>query len=167
MEVIIIRHADAGERDAKRYPDDDLRPLSDSGRRKQTAASQAMQARGIHFDHLVTSPLLRAVQTAAILAEAYGRDPPPQVSDALGHACTPAAVVRFLSGFPGASRVALVGHEPALSRVAAALVGGHPEFELKKSGVIGIGFDGVARPGAGTLLYHLKPTHPEGLKTQR
>lgn len=164
MQVIIIRHADAGDQDPKRYPDDDLRPLSLEGRHKQAAATRALQARGIGFDHLVTSPLLRAVQTARIVADGYGLEADPVVSDVLGHDCSPSTVVKLLERFPASSRVALVGHEPCLSVVAARMVASDEPLELKKSGVIGIGFDGPAKLRAGTLLYHLKPSKLKGLK---
>jgi phosphohistidine phosphatase SixA len=68
-------------------------------------------------------------------------------------------VVKLLGKFPPSSTVALVGHEPAFSKVAASLIGRSADaaLRLKKSGVIGIAFDGPAEPGRGTLEYLLKP----------
>ena len=159
MDVLLIRHAEAGDRDPAAYPDDDLRAVTPGGERKMAAAAHAMKAMGIRFDHLVTSPLVRAVQTAAILCDTFGRHEPAQISDALGHDCTPLGIVQLLSRFPAGDCIALVGHEPALSAVAAAMIGpsGDARIALKKGGCIGIGFDGTARLGTGTLLFHLKP----------
>jgi phosphohistidine phosphatase len=159
MDLILIRHAEAGERDPNSWPDDDLRPVSADGLRKQTAAAEGMLRLGIEFDFLVTSPLLRARQTAEILAQAYTWKEPPLADDVLGHACTAAAVVKLLAKFPPSASVALVGHEPSFSKVAAALIGrtGDASLRLRKSGVIGIRFDGPAEPGKGTMEYLLKP----------
>ena len=159
MDLILIRHAEAGERDPNSWPDDDLRPVSADGQRKQTAAAEAMRKLGIEFDFLVTSPLLRARQTAEILAQVYAWKEPPLADDALGNDCTVPAVVKLLAKFPPSSTVALVGHEPAFSKLAAALIGRSADarLRLKKSGVIGIAFDGPAEPGRGMLIFLWRP----------
>ena len=167
MDVILIRHAEAGDRDAAQYPNDDQRPITAEGRRKQTGFARVMKKMGIRFDHLVTSPLDRAVQTAEIVGEIFGYKEAPTTSNALGHDCTPQNVLKLLAKFPPGGTVALVGHEPDLSGVAAAFIapGGQARIELKKSGVIGIGFAGAPELGKGTLLYHLKPGHLKKLKS--
>lgn len=158
MDIILIRHAEAGDRDPATCPDDDLRAVTPDGERKMRAAARAMRAMGIRFDHLLTSPLARAAQTAAILSDTFGLNKPAQISDALGHGCTPSGLVHLLSEYPPDDRIALVGHEPALSAVAAAMISpsGDARIALKKGGCIGIGFDGTARLGTGTLQFHLK-----------
>ena len=165
MDVILILHAEAGERDSAQFPDDDRRPITPEGRRKQTTFARVMKKMGIGFDHLVTSPLDRAVQTAEVVAEVFGYREPPLQSEALGSGCTPAAVIKLLGKFAPKDTVALVGHEPTLSAVAAALIGsGDAKIELKKSGVIGIGFNGAPEAGKGVLKYLLKPGHLKKLK---
>jgi phosphohistidine phosphatase len=166
MDVLLIRHAEAGERDATRFPDDDLRPITAEGRRKQAAFARLMKRMGISFDFLVTSPLVRAMQTAEVLGEVFGLAEVPPTSDALGHQCAAPAVLALLAKFGPEAAVALVGHEPALSRVAAALIGksGDAHLDLKKSGVIGIRFDGAPEAGKGELAFMLKPGHLKRLK---
>ena len=166
MDVILIRHAEAGDRDAAKYPNDDQRPVSAEGRKKQTGIARAMKKMGITFDHLVTSPLDRAVQTAEIVAEVFDYKEALTTSPALGHECSPPSVLKLLAKFPPRDTVALVGHEPDLSKVAAAFISpsGDARIELKKSGVIGIGFAGAAELGKGALLFHLKPGHLKKLK---
>lgn len=161
MQAILIRHAKAEARDARSWPDDDLRPLTADGRSEQRAATRAMKRMGIKFDFLVTSPLLRARETAEIVAKGYRWPEPPQVADELGHGYAVDAVVRLLARFPPASAVALVGHEPDLSNLAGGLVtrDGRLNIAVKKSGVVGIEFDGPAESGKGVLLFHLKPAH--------
>lgn len=161
MEVILIRHAKAEVRDPNTWPDDDVRPLTADGRAEQRAAARVLKKLGLKFDFLVTSPLLRASQTTDVIAEVYKWNEPPQVAVELGTDCTAKGVVKLLARFPPDASVALVGHEPSFSKVAAALMSraGDAAIELKKSGVIGIEFDGAAEEGAGRLIYHLKPGH--------
>ncbi len=161
MEVILIRHAKAEARDPNSWPDDDVRPLTVEGRAEQRAAARAMKQMGIKFDFLVTSPLLRAKETADILGKGYRWPEAPQVSEVLGHEYSAGAVVKLLAKFPPNASVALVGHEPDFSHLAAALISksGDANIAFKKSGVLGIEFDGPAEAGKGVLLYHLKPGH--------
>ena len=161
MEVILIRHAKAEARDANSWPDDDQRPLTVEGRAEQRAAARAMKKMGIKFDFLVTSPLLRARETADLVAKGYRWTEAPQVAEELGHEYSVGAVVKFLAKFPPNSAVALVGHEPDLSDLTGALISKNCDVNIavKKSGVVGIEFDGPAEAGKGTLLYHLKPGH--------
>lgn len=158
MLLILVRHADAGERDADKWPDDDLRPLTARGRRRQADCAKAMKKLGITADHLFTSPLTRAVQTAEILAEVHEMQP-AVVNEVLGHECSAHAVSKMLDRLGAGESAMLVGHEPSFSRVAAAMIGKSSDADmvLKKSGVIGIEFDGAPAPGAGRLLYLLKP----------
>ena len=64
MEVILIRHAKAGDRDPNTWPNDDKRPLTPQGVEEQHEATKVMMRMGIKFDFLVSSPILRAKQTA-------------------------------------------------------------------------------------------------------
>jgi phosphohistidine phosphatase len=166
MDVILIRHAEAGDRDPAIWADDSLRAVTPDGERKMTAAARAMKAMGIRFDHLVTSPLTRALQTAAIIRDVYGLKEPARIDEALGHECTPIGVIQLLAKYPSVACIALVGHEPALSTIAAAMIGpsGDAHIALKKGGCIGIGFPGTARLGTGTLRFLLKPGQLRKLK---
>ncbi len=161
MEVILIRHAKAETRDPNSWPDDDQRPLTAEGRAEQRAAARAMKKMGIKFDFLVTSPLLRARETADLVAKGYRWAEAPQVAEELGHEYSVGAVVKLLAKFPPDSAVALVGHEPDFSDLTGALVSKNCDVSIafKKSGVVGVEFDGPAEAGKGTLLYHLKPSH--------
>ena len=159
MEVVLIRHAKAGSADANTWPDDRKRPLTAEGVAEQRAAAWAMKKMGVSFEFLVTSPLLRARQTAEVIAEVYKWGEPPQEAEDLAPPCPVAALVKLLAKFPPDAEVALVGHEPSFSRAAAALIGGMADarIALKKSGVLGIAFDGHPAPGSGELIFHLKP----------
>ncbi|MGD0485249.1 MAG: phosphohistidine phosphatase SixA [Gemmatimonadales bacterium] len=161
MDVILIRHGKAGNRDPNSWPDDDDRPLAAEGQAEHRAVMRAAKKMGIKFDFLVTSPLKRARETADIVASVYRWPEEPQVAAELGHGYSVSAVVKLLAKFPPTSRVALVGHEPDFSELATALVGGKSGLglQIKKSGIAGIRFEGPAEAGAGTLLYLCKPSH--------
>jgi phosphohistidine phosphatase len=161
MDVILIRHAKAGTRDANSWPDDAERPLTPEGQVEHRAVMRAAKKMGLKFDFLVTSPLKRARETADIVASVYRWAEAPQVAAELGHGYSVAAVVKLLAKFPPDSRVALVGHEPDFSTLCSALIGGKagPGLQMKKSGIAGIRFEGPADIGAGMLLYLLRPSH--------
>ncbi len=157
MKLILIRHGLAGEYDPQRYPDDRLRPLTDDGRTLHRAVAEAMKRAGLAFDRLITSPLVRARQTAEITAEVYGLGKPEQ-SDALGDGYSVRAVIELTRRFSADETVALVGHEPDLSSLTSTLLGGG-SVDFPKSGVLGLDFDRHPAPGEATLLFFLRPEH--------
>lgn len=160
MDVILIRHAKAGNRDPNSWPDDDDRPLTAEGQAEHRAVMRAAKKMGVKFDFLVTSPLKRARESADIVSNVYRWPEEPQVAAELGHGFSVAAVVKLLAKYPPSGRVALVGHEPDFSELATALIGGKTGLglQIKKSGIAGIRFEGAAEAGTGMLLFLLKPS---------
>ena len=154
-----MRHAHAGEADPRRWPDDRLRPLSDKGRRKHAVVADALRRMGVRFDRVLTSPLVRARQTADITAAVYGGAPAVEETPALGDRATLPDLLAVLARVSADAAVLCVGHEPFLSDTEAALVSrdGRVRIEMKKSGVAGLDFEGRPAAGAGTLLYHFRP----------
>jgi phosphohistidine phosphatase len=154
-----MRHAHAGEADPRRWPDDRQRPLSDKGRRKHAVVADALRRMGVRFDRLLSSPLVRARQTADITAAAYGGTPAIEETPALGDLATLPDLLATLARLPADAAVLCVGHEPFLSEAEAALIsrGGPVRIEMRKSGVAGLDFDGRPVAGAGKLLYHFRP----------
>jgi len=162
MLLILMRHAEAGESDPRRWPDDRLRPLTDEGRRIHGRVAQVLRRMGVSFDHLLASPLVRARQTAEITAEAYGRAAAAiEVADELGAGVEVTDLLPRLQCYPRDAAVLCVGHEPHLSHLAAALISpdGGAHIELPKSGVIAIGAEGHPALGRGALGFHLTPWH--------
>ena len=159
MEAIIIRHADAGERDPRKWPDDSLRPLSVEGKRDMLLVARGMRRAGIEFDDIFDSGYARARQTSLCVCEAYGIDPSAiRVLKGLVPEAGPADTASELRGIRGLKRVALVGHEPQLSAFAGYLLSGsgNIKIELKKAGVIRLE---VVRwiAGSATLYSSLPP----------
>jgi phosphohistidine phosphatase len=125
MRILIVRHGLAGKRDPEVYPDDDLRPLTPKGRKAFRRAAKGLRSQGLEPAVILTSPALRARQTAELLADGLGLAAKRVVdAPALHHAVDPAKTLAKLSRqrFPGT--VALVGHEPWLGEFLSLLVAG-------------------------------------------
>ncbi len=163
MILYILRHGIAEDEAPK--GDDRARRLTSRGRAKMRAVAQGMHALGLRSDVILTSPLVRAVETAAIVAEVYGGKPAPQELPALAAGIPPAETARALRPFVRHDHVMIVGHEPGLSGLASLLLTGSPtavSIELKKGGLIALDTgqllraSGSAATGA-TLLWHATP----------
>ena len=157
MILYVVRHGIA--EDGAPGGDDGLRRLTPRGRSKFEGVVSGLRALDVEIDVLLTSPLVRAVETAAILAEGYGRELTPRELPALASGVAPAETVRALRPFLRQDGVAIVGHEPGLSGVASLVLTGAPDglaIELKKGGVIAIDV-GSRLEGGGTLCWLLTP----------
>jgi phosphohistidine phosphatase len=147
MRITLIRHGDAGE-DA---PRDEERSLTKTGRAEVQRVGEALERAGVHFGAVIASPLVRAVQTAEMTAAAVGYRGRVVVSDRLIPDAFPAGVLSLLSTLANAGKksIALVAHEPVLSRVAAMLlhIGRFPP--LRKAEAVRIRLaDGAEQAGA-------------------
>ena len=158
MELLIVRHAIASERDAQRWPDDTQRPLSARGVRRARQAARGVRKLVQRPARVLSSPLLRARQTAAILTECAGW-PRASISPLLGPEATAAAVLALLARSQETC-IAVVGHQPALGRLLGCCLtgnGARGAFELRKMGIAVVGFDGAPRPGHGALRWLVPP----------
>src|SRR6202051_3645758 len=152
MELLIVRHAIAFERDRRRWRDDGARPLSPAGIRQSRKAAAGLKELGKAPDLLLTSPLVRARQTAQILTAVAGW---PQAEEApeLSPGGAPLAVLTLLGQKHG-KVVAVVGHEPGLGALlTVCLLGddGAMAIEMKKNAVACVSFDGSPRAGRAVL----------------
>jgi len=156
LELYLIRHGIAAER-GKEWPDDSKRPLTPDGISRLRKTARGLNAIGVGFDQIVTSPLVRTRQTADIFAEELKSKPPVVTADALAPAGTPASVIQEIARHVRKPRVALVGHEPNLGELAAQLIGSRTSLEFKKGGICRIDFDVLPPKGAGALRWFLTP----------
>lgn len=120
MELYLVRHAIAFDRNPERWPDDGLRPLTPGGRRRFRLAARGARRALTAPAVVLSSPHARAWSTAQILAR-EAKWPAPLKCDALTGDIE--AVMAALSERRDASRVALVGHEPYLSTLTTRLLG--------------------------------------------
>ena len=158
MRLVVMRHADAGEADPRRWPDDRDRPLTDAGRRQHARVAEALRRMGLRFDRILTSPLARARETADITARVFGDHPAAEPTDLLGDGAVPATILAGLSRVKAATLLC-VGHEPTLSGLVAALISrdGSGRVEMAKSGVALIDCPDPPVPGRGVLRLHVRP----------
>jgi phosphohistidine phosphatase len=155
-EIYIIRHGVAAER-GEEYPDDSKRPLIAKGIARLKREAKALDDLGVEFDQIITSPLVRAKQTADVFAETMKSKPPVATSDALTPAGTPAAVIQELARYSKKGRIALVGHEPNLGELAARLIGARTAIEFKKGAICRIDFEVLPPKGHGQLRWFVTP----------
>ena len=155
MQLIIIRHAIAVERGTAGMRDED-RPLTPEGEVKFREAAKGLAALVDRPDALLTSPWLRAKQTAAILAAAWGRIEPKEMAALAGGSFDEQAQV--LDRHPKDATVAVVGHEPHVSELLARLLGSHHDDRVtfKKGGAALVDVPGPLAEG-GELVWFLPP----------
>lgn len=154
MDIYLVRHGIAGERDPERWPDDSLRPLTRKGMRRFERAASGLVSLVPEVDIVLSSPYTRAWQTASILEEAGW--PSPLRFDALVRG-EPGALIGALQPYNDLHSIALVGHEPHLSRFAASLLGRAPWGELRKGGVVLLSQPQLTLSGGATLEWYLPP----------
>jgi phosphohistidine phosphatase len=162
MDLLIVRHAIAFERNPRRWRDDGDRPLSPEGMVRARKAAGGLKQIIERPTCVLSSPLMRAKQTATILAEFAGW-PKATECTALAPDEAPDEIFSVLAT-QREKIVAVVGHQPGLGRLLAACLpaqvrgGVNPEaFELKKMGAALISFPKTARAGAGALQWLVPP----------
>jgi phosphohistidine phosphatase len=162
-ELYFVRHGLAEER-GDAWPDDTKRPLTEEWMSRLRKAVRGLARIGVSVDVVLTSPLVRARQTADIVAG--GLDPRPSIVnvDSLAPAGSYAAVLADLEKHSRKCRLALVGHEPMLGELAARLVGSRHPIEFKKGGVCRIDVEDLPPAGPGDLRWMLTPKILRALK---
>jgi phosphohistidine phosphatase len=153
FEICFFRHGIAVDREDPSVTSDADRPLTEEGIRKTRAAAEGLKRLDPGFDKVLTSPWLRASQTAAILSEILLLPAPEDMPELEGDR-TPKLLVGALSHRHG-KRTLLVGHEPLLSGTVLHILGGDWKLDLKKSGACMLLVDGLPPRQPGTLLWHL------------
>jgi len=136
MNLFILRHGIAVEHGAAGYENDSERPLTSKGERKIWMVAEAMKALGISFDLILSSPLVRARETAEIVAEALKTQKRLELTDTLAPQESAKPLIDYISKRGAVDEVLLVGHEPFLSRLISLLISGDSGASvlLKKGG---------------------------------
>jgi phosphohistidine phosphatase len=138
MRLYLFRHGPAGSRAEWEGPDGE-RPLTPEGRTVVERMCRTMAKAGITVDAVLTSPLVRARQTAEIAAQAL--DVPNRLvdDDRLVHGFDREGLATILADWPRAEALMLVGHEPDFSSTVAELTGG--AVVIKKAGLVRVDLD--------------------------
>lgn len=162
MILYILRHAIAEERDENAYPDDGLRPLTEKGKKKMVNIAEHLQDMGVEIDLILSSPHIRAKDTARIVLEAFGLKKKQLI---LCDHLTPSGFAKDLIAEINekylVKNLMLVGHEPYLSDLIAMLVCGEASISitLKKGGLCRLSIDSLIYEKCATLDWLLMPSH--------
>jgi phosphohistidine phosphatase len=137
MNLYIIRHAIAVDEATSDYESDSERPLTDKGRKKMRQIAKALRNLGVEFDLILSSPYVRACETAEILADLFKMKDKVVFSDNLIPLGNPQLLIGEINEKPAMDSLAIVGHEPHLSALIGLLTaeGSKLEITLKKGGV--------------------------------
>jgi phosphohistidine phosphatase len=152
LELYLLRHAHAGDSSKWDGPDSE-RPLSPKGRRQAERLGSFLAERGFTPDAIVTSPKLRARQTAQLVADALGIA--ISVDDRLEGPLDP-DLVGQIAEHVGGNSVVLVGHDPDFSELCAAL-SGTEYLPMKKGALARIDMALPVQPGGGVLRWLVPP----------
>jgi phosphohistidine phosphatase len=153
LELHLLRHAHAGD-PLKWTADDFDRPLSARGAEQAEALGRHLDGLGLAFDAIISSPLARASQTAALVAARLNAK--VQIDDRLGGPLSLAIVEAILGAAGNPVRPMLVGHDPDLSELVALLTGAWA-VPMRKGSLARIDLSRPIQPGTGILRFLLPP----------
>ena len=166
LELYLVRHAVAALRGPD-FPDDAQRPLTPEGVARWRRSAAGLRDLGVVIDVVLASPLVRAYETADILAAGLKPKPKLVATDTVIPGRKPAEVLAVIAKYAaaarGASRLALVGHEPDLGELAARLISAKGIIEFKKGAVCRIDVDRAMPGGPGVLRWFMPPRALRGL----
>jgi phosphohistidine phosphatase len=158
MDLYVIRHAEAVAQGERGVTKDEERPLTEHGEQQAQALGAGLPALGVQLDLILTSPLVRARQTADNLLKQW-RAGHVEVEEcnALAPPVRPRKLARTLNG-ADKQAVAIVGHEPSLSAWLAWLIGSKKaQVQLVKASVALVRVEGGVCKGAGQLAWLVPP----------
>lgn len=158
MKLYLVRHATATDRFGGTVQRDEDRYLTDGGRQEAEQVAQAMKKFGAKPDTFITSPLVRARQTAEIFAEVAGHKGGLDFSDAMAPGGTFSDLYKQIAGHKKASEICLFGHQPDMTRLAQALLwSSELDMPFKKAGVCRIDVFDLPPTRPGTLKWFITP----------
>ena len=152
--LYFLRHGVAYERDEWQGDNDELRPLTDEGKSAMKREAKYLKQIKLELDCLITSPLVRAHDTAQFVANAL--DLKLEESPLLKPGFDVVALGKLLKQYNPSKGIMVVGHEPDFSSVISAVIGGG-SIEMRKGGLARIDLTQVDPPG-GDLVWLLTPS---------
>jgi phosphohistidine phosphatase len=152
MELYVLRHGIAA--DGLPGSQDSARELTDEGREKVAAVARMARRAGVEPSLILSSPYIRAVQTAKIAAAEFGYSGPLLKTDALVPFATPKGIWDELREHAKESAVLLAGHEPLLSQLVGYLLAAPSmQVEMKKATLVRIDISGNTLAPRGALRW--------------
>jgi phosphohistidine phosphatase len=160
MQIYLLRHAIAEERDQNNYPDDAIRPLTETGIEKMVKIAKALRKMGLRIDLILSSPFLRAQQTAEIARKYLQLKKDHLVLvDQLAPLGDPGQLIAEIQTKYMVDRLMLVGHEPDLSNLTSLLMSGEPSCSiiLKKGGICCLSIENLLPGKCAEMEWLMKP----------
>ena len=159
MNLYFMRHGIALPKDDPEIRVDEERPLTKKGAKRMRKAAKGLSTLDIDFDRIFTSPLVRARQTAEIVAEELGLEARLEDLPELSPQTPVEELASKLGGYRELENLLLVGHEPLLTKTAAYLLAREKELriELKKGGLCRVELDGLPAESRALLHWMLTP----------
>lgn len=164
MNIFILRHGIAMEPGTPGFEKDSDRPLVPKGERRLHSAAAAMKKLELSFDLILSSPFIRAKQTAEIIASELKLKKRVEFFDGLVPGGNSKALIHALNEMkPAPESVLLVGHEPNLSRLISLLVSGGADatIEMKKGGLCKLEVGELRHGQCARLAWLLTPSQME------
>jgi phosphohistidine phosphatase len=162
MNLYLLRHGIAVDPSVAGFAKDAERPLTPKGKRRLRQIAGAMGVLKISFDVILSSPYVRAKQTAEIVAKSLKRLKQLKISDELTPGGNPKLLIQQLNELrPRPKNILLVGHEPYLSKLIALLTTGNTnmEIDLKKGSLCKLEAETLRYGRCATLVYLFAPRH--------
>ncbi len=156
MKLFLVRHGIAVDSLDGEIKTDAQRPLTLPGRNEAELVARGLKRAGNKPDLLVTSPLVRARQTAAIFADVYKLEGKEEICEALAPGGQVSDLYEFLKGIKAES-IALFGHEPDMGELAQTLLGAEFNIPFKKAAVCRIDVWEMPPSSPGVLKWFMPP----------
>ena len=158
MDLLVLRHGEAGRRSP--LPSDSKRSLTAEGQQEIVDLSNGLKSLDVKFNHILTSPLLRAKNTAEIVAKSLKFKGKIEEIDALKPEGNKLEFYSILSKLEQDSVILVVGHEPYLSiMISEAISQSDCRINLKKAGLARIRVLSTIPKIKGELRWLLTPKH--------
>jgi phosphohistidine phosphatase len=122
MDIFLLRHGEAADLGGK-IKSDAARPLTDEGIKLMNDEAEGMKRLGLRFNAILTSPLIRAKETAQIVADILDCSRKLHVCEALGMPVSIPDLMEAFKPFQNDYRILLVGHMPDMGKLAGHFIG--------------------------------------------
>jgi phosphohistidine phosphatase len=159
MELYFMRHGIAAPEDTPGITSDGERPLTPKGIKRMRKAAKGLLSLRVSFDRVLTSPLLRARQTAQVITEVLDAEERLQEIPELAPERSVQELVTRLADYGDETRILLVGHQPLLGETASFLLSRNKMtgIPLKKGGLCCLEIDDLRSEAPAVLNWMLTP----------
>ncbi|RTL45139.1 MAG: phosphohistidine phosphatase SixA [Candidatus Melainabacteria bacterium] len=159
MKVYLVRHGIAQERLGGAILNDSQRPLTDEGKSEMKQVGHALKRLNVKPDVIVSSPLVRAKQTAEIIRDVLNFEDELKITDTLAPGGSPSSVYKYLKQFAHVDEIFLVGHEPDIGMLVSNMLWAAADvhFPFKKGAVCRVDVYDLPATSPGVMKWFMTP----------